>query len=482
MEGMFPDDLEPGEWLDLPEPLLRPGAVHTVSSTAGVSAAALEALIDGEVYVDCTADGLRLLLWPWYREQDEELRAAAAERAEAIGVELPPFLDEPFESAFYLQHTGADTFRRIATDLGFARDDLEMRRVPMFDASDYDRVTFEGGLDAPHPVVQRADTLRENVRDLDWVSGAYRPLARRRIRDALRAYADALAGRERPDRQVRFALEGPPEFDTGEHGEMKIGRCWAVDGGVLLEAGGVVVRLGEGEVTGVWRCTDVVFAAGHIVLSQWSGLHALDLATGTWLDDELNVRDAFGGPLAAPNFAADIQYADAPAVGGDAFFTPDAAYEWYPDGDMIVRLEDGVCVSDDSEFGYPYEPDYDADTPALLGPHDLALPGTRHTTIDGVHFTHRPARDYRVADGPGFALVLRDDRWRAFVDGSLFDGGRVVARVGVPTHHAAFTPDGSRLYVVGDTHLLEIDWRDDPSVERSTLLTLVTRAIRSRNV
>lgn len=459
----------PGTWrwghVQLSRPVLHPVACHRWALALGWRPEVAAALLDGEVYLE--VDGSPAL-WPWYREQDAALRASAASRGAALGVPLPPrFLDEPYESAWYLRRAGLAALMQAVRAAGLA--DLEAATIDVVPAPplrERPPIREVGGV-VPGRVSQALSRLVEYA---TLAARGEAPEVDQALRRALTVVVAELGGEVSPparEREVPILSGAPPRpahlatASAPDRFSTLLG-VWAAEGGLVLAYPRLLVALtGEGRVRGTWTYHgELRFAGGRAALVEGeAGWHALDLATGTWLSGPARADTWFGGPLWAARDDETPGYGD--RSWALARRSPDARYLWYAGEERpIVRLEDGSVVSEPAPFGED-EGEEPRGRP-LIGPRALAEPDARVYVIDGARFTVLRATEHAVAGAgpPAFALGPRG--FRALRRGQLLEGARRVARIGAPAHTGAFTPEGQTLWALGPSHLHRISWEEQP--------------------
>ncbi len=248
---------------------------------------------------------------------------------------------------------------------------------------------------------------------------------------------------------------------------------WALDGGALLATEGRIVILAEdGSLSWATVCPDRVdFATGHGVSA---GGRLLDLSRRTWRSGD---RSALAAELGLPDFFGAL-YSSRRAHVRSAC----GRYSLGGEDELdIERLSDRITVASGKALARSFG---DSRGRGLLRAEDLEM-GTS-VTIDGVRFTLRNDRPSAMeAESPtAFALarpsVEDPGRWRVLSRGTVREDGRALARIGVAPVGAAFTSDGSRLWVLFPDHLARIDL-DEPQA-RVAVLVPSRRSWRQRRL
>jgi hypothetical protein len=475
--------------IDVPGGVSHPAASALRAAILGRAVAQLDALGDAEIYL---GDGGELHLWPWYPEQDGELRPAAIARAAELDVEPPErFLDEPFEPAWYWTRTGEAALEQLFVAAGRAPPRLEVSAIPVFDHGE--AIEWEGGgtaLPAAAQIAQELAALAGHLEHVEDVELRDRILGE--LRDLLADYVAAVNGEPEPSRSRRATLElaGAPESAAASDEEpvaaigttATLRRVWASDGGAVVACtGAVVVVDASGAVRRAWPCEQVPWfcGAGLALSLDGDGWHALDLETGEWATGELDPIERFGGPLVR------ISPGDPWAGPSESPLSPDGRYQLDVESG-ILRIADHRWVGFPEVLGADEDDEDDGeentiDAPALLEPGELVVPGVAVAEIDGVTFTARRRQLYRViAERGAAAFVLAADHWRALIGRTLRRGREVVARVPL-CFDAAFAPGGARLWLLLADHLVRVDW-DGPTPRIGAVAPLEPIAAAAREV
>jgi len=103
--------------------------------------------------------------------------------------------------------------------------------------------------------------------------------------------------------------------------------------------------------------------------------------------------------------------------------------------------------------------------------------------IDGVRFVLRNGEP-PVRDGRALAFALAGDHWRFLVGDLVKERGKVIARLGVPLHVAAFRDDGRELWALASDHAIRIELGEAPAlgaiVALQPILESAARALEAR--
>lgn len=473
-----PSGEPPGLWrlghVTLAEPLVHPASAATIANARGWTPAAAQAVLDGEAYVE--VDG-SARLFPWYAEEDEETRPPAQARADRLGLALAPrFLDEPFESAWYVARTGPDAVGEAT------RVDL----VPLFPMSLRPLALGPGGALSVGRITQDYELLLAALAPLEWAPPSARGLLRSEAAAVLRLLLAHLAPqRYRPPvlgGASADLLEAPPTEDAA----LKVRQLtWAGPHKLALACPGRLLLVGlDGEAETRELAGLVEHATDTLLVCQTEqGRHVLELATGSWLvDRSLAGLEGEGAlpcpfdppPLLRPGLEADATYG--------MTFSPDRRFFLPMDGQMgiglyrtsdVLRLvgERGIepAIHDEEDDALEGPDAAPAAEPTLLGEGTMARlrqtsSVSRAVVLDGVTFTLRRPIALRAAaprDTP-FSVALRSDGrfWMAH-DRGLYRLGsptRRAARFDAPVIDLAFAPGGDLLAVLtaGHVHLIEV--------------------------
>lgn len=449
--------------LRLPRPLLHPAAPRLWADAAGVSADALFAVQRTDAFV--AGDGT-LTLWPWYREEDALARPLAEAESATTGLALPAdFLDEPYDPSYYLKRSGQGAVQALLAARGVAGADVGfVDRVPVPPRRGFEPVAYEGGLTAAPIAEQRFVALArwvERAADLDEDDLAeLEPI----LAHAFAEVVAAMGGDHTRAARAPRPVEPPPVVEEIP----AVGRAiavWAVDGGALLETEGRII-----EVAADGSFSWAIVARARIGFATAHGAdvegHLLDLRARTWRTGD---HGAIAAELGLPD-VGDVEesYRHTPARSSCGLYGLDT-----DEMPFIQRLADRVEVAS----GRALERWFGEGSKArgLIRPEDVEV--GESVTLDGVRFTLRNASPSAMEgrSPSAFALWRKGagdrGRWRVLWEGAVRDGKRVLARVGVSPLGAAFTADGSRLWVLLPDHLGRIDL-DEPRPRVAVLVPL----------
>jgi len=461
--------------LRLPFPVTSPAALAALGATWGWDAAAIKALLAEEAYQ--APDG-SLRLFPWYREQDDEQRPLALADAERLGIPLPDrFLDEPYESRWYLDRSGAALLKEALGDTA----GLAVARVPAWPTP------VDSDAEVASVCYQRLRERSRRVRyemtyrrdDEGWLAACRKSIARL-LDDYTRA---VVSGGDRAvlrdDEDFRRPLE-PPRWDSDYQDRTLSDLRLLTDDTLLLELGCWLVRVDlTGAVLGVFPNQTSLHhvSASNLVLTScaYGDWHVLDLDRGAWLEgvtlDALLEDDALDAGLVPMMAWPQGESCDPDELDRSkyVYFTPDHKHyiAWFRHrGAGLLRAADHRRVTSNERIDRLFEhPPGGGEVPALLEP-DAAT--ATSVVIRGVRFTQRDrAESGWVSEKANSAVVRRGTSWRIYTSGVVYDDGRPVLRFGVPVFAAAFDRSGERLAVVGRraVHIVRLD--PEPALVKS---------------
>jgi hypothetical protein len=440
-----------GKWstLRLPRPLMHPAAPRLWAEAAGASAEAIHALEQTDAFL---ADDGTLTQWPWYREEDALMRPLAEAESARSGLAIPrDLLDEPFDPSYYLSRSGKDALRALLASRGVTDAAAGfVDRVPVPPRDEWKPVAYEGGLTADPIAAQRFQGLLRWVARAPHVEEEHLAELDAMIANALGAVVAAMGGERPREPNAPRPVELPaPREEIPAVGQVI--SVWAVLGGALLQTEGRIISLGE-DGSFQWAIVAhdrIEFATGHG--ASLDG-HVLDLQRRAFRSGDYA---ALAAELGLPDVAdAEGSYRHTPARSACGLYALDT-----DETPFIQRLADRALVASgqalDRLSGEPSR------GRGLLRAEDLEVGTT--VTIDGVRFTLRNDKPCSMEGRSPIALALaRKDagergNWRIFGEGTVRQGRRVLARLGVPAQGAAFTADGARLWVLLPDHLARID-------------------------
>lgn len=478
----------------LPAPVLHPILAARAAALAGGTPEATAALIDGEVVVE----GEGLCLFPWYAEEDDKARPAALERAAALGVSLPPrFLDEPYESFFYLQRTGAPALTRLlqshaqgldAHFEGLLEEVIHVRHIPVLPWARRKPVLYPGGFVMPGPINAAYDALEQVRQYAEWNgehNGEVAPEYQARLHMATEALMRSLgvlpSTPEPPHPAWEHTLTPPePQEEAAPDAPILQDLRWAYPGTLLLiyPARLVLLDVETGGVLGTWPSWGRVLhvsAAGAVLVQSYGTLSLLDLRSGTWCGGTLRQAREQGllqpevfPPADGPHFGTFYDNSNAWLYDIDS---PDHHFSFTCDAEWIggvVRRADGALVAPpDAILGTGDVDEEERSHLPMLTLSPPASTGTRNTLVlGGVTFTASSPQGHSVRRGHAVALTLCNNAWRSHHDGQLLLGGKPLARLSTSPHLAAFSHNGERLAVCDSTGIYLLTWSWDGAAPR----------------
>lgn len=426
--------------MELPEPIPDPAALARLARSRGLTLGGLEALLRLEVYVTTQ---MKLAAWPWYPEEDGEEEAAGLARE--LGVEMPPYrLDEPFESSFYIGRSG-----HRGLDLLAGSEDVWLTTLPEPSQEEFLEVVNEGGFRAPHPARQWWERVRELAQRYEYYPEEERAALRQQMYEAAKNCLDAEQEREEvggpSSEETRLESAGPGNIEpppaeglsaTSEHVYIALdGRIWEVS------ASGVVTR--SAPASG-----QLLFCDGRTALFEHYALGLVDLDAGIWREGSV---ESTGGKAARI-----LGMLDSPWISAhNGVISGCGRYLWDPESWVVTRLADAIVVGEEQY-------DFVSEAPEVFEVVECPLSDDAvEAVIEGVRFTLR-RKPSRVRGASAYAFALYGGTFRFCARGILYEGYEPVARLGMQAVHAAFTPSGDALWVLGPEHLVKVEWSDAP--------------------
>ena len=484
--------------LRLVAPLMHPLVGAAIAEALGWSQRALAGVLEGELYVD---EAGRPRLLPWYAEEDAAARPKATARAAELGVALPErHLDEPWEGSWYVARSGA---RALLAQVGrlWPEEDPEgalVRVIPVVPMAQRPMVTMEGGHAMPGEMDRMLEAAWSLNRHMFYhvdaaPEAAPDPRLSGHLQTALARIVQAGGGDlggwsdRRPHPALATELAGAPE-PPDEAGDAASRRTltglWCVEGGSLLLA--FARRLvwvdAEGQVLGSWPWEgSVVHVSAHpaVLVETYCAWHVLELESGRWLSGvtlgELVARGVLEEHVfpdtRLSNFESQYDDSNRWIVG---VRSPDHRHLFQATSEMIggvYRRAGYIHVAEAGDLGpMTWRGAEDEEEPApLLGAALLARlaersPNARQIVLDGVTFRLERGVGLGVSRESTIAFALRDDRWRVWLDDQVYDGDRLIARLGWVMALGAFSRDGGQLVVADNSHLHRIALDPEPRV------------------
>jgi len=512
------DESLPAFWrlghLELIVPTLHPGALSSLSESLGFSKSALQAVLTGDAFLDKAG---KPRLFPWYREEDEGYHKEAEKLAKELKVGLPEdFLDEPFESSWYLAKTGPEALNRLLVSRHSpwkSLDEAMVRVVPMLPPGDRLPQRMEGGQVRSGHKTHAYEILAGLNQHLSYWVGysegtTLRPeqLAplQQALSDVLEIFGpeEDLSGISRPHRHCEHILQGSPlksELDPYlRHQEpqayMKLKALFFVGKDeMLLCFPALLVHMStDGKVLGSYGSRgDVlhVTCSKLVLLSHMDKPHILDLTKGSWLDG-VTVQSLIDKGVLEAHLFPDEPPQSFEDTGDDShswlwgIYSSDYRYLLQCSSERfggVYRRVDGLQVADAHRFLEPLEAEnydeYDEDEgyydeeqeskedPSLylLTEEEVSrLPrsdSSFSTTIGGITFTLLAGESITVDKRDTIAFALSDDKWLVQNAYGIWKGDACLARFASSMYLGAFSRDGDQLLLAGPEHihLLQLD-------------------------
>ena len=481
LESVWGYDGDRAAWsmLALPSPRMHPGAAHMFASATGTSAGAIAAVLERRAFVD---DDGELRLWPWFPEEDAVARPVATAQAAALGIRLPrEHLDEPYEPAHYLARATMAALVAWLEKHGVDARAAFVDRVPVPPQQAFAPERYEGGMKARARGMQALASLARTANLFQYVGDNEQLRADLELKlDRQLAAVCAVIG----GTALTTPAREPEPIEIPVLEVEPVGRIqgvFAVSHGALLIADGALILIDrDGRFTAAWpRPMGEVFARGDIAIVNYS--HALDLAERRWVAGELSAFTARMGLDALPSTHGHDERT-APELSACGRYLLDVDETPY-----IVRLADELNVADGSALEKSLEPLSRGEGVPKTRPGGLVAPAqvevAKPVIIDGVRFVLRNDEP-PVRDGRALAFALAGDHWRFLVGDLVKERGKVIARLGVPLHVAAFRDDGRELWALASDHAIRIELGEAPAlgaiVALQPILESAARALEAR--
>jgi hypothetical protein len=459
---------DPKAWvtLRLPAPRLHPRAPELLAAEAGASPVALRAVLERAAYI---AEDGELRLWPWYPEEDATERPRAERRATELGVALPgELLDEPYQPAHYVTRSGMPAIASWLHARGVDPSVAMIDRIPLPPKKAHPDERYEGGLRATSRVNQAISSLLELVGMFRYVNDTTSEADRAELEQAMRvrlARVFSVIGNAAPpladlDSKTEPLVEAP-KLDT--YVQSVPGRVRSIQalprGGALLVCDGAFIEIDPaGAFVAAWpMMVGWPLVCGDIALVDFVAV--LDLAAGRFLEA--------GGVLAPILARVGLPELSAiTAQGHPECISACGRYRLNPPSE-IVRFADGVVIAAgrDLERALALQDD---DKPkrkptgeALVAAQSLEVAPS--TIIDGFRFVVR-AGQAPARDGQALAFVLVDSRWRFLTGDEVREGGKTLARLGVPVCSGSFRADGAEVWALSSDHAIRVELAEVPRV------------------